>query len=247
MGPFTRLWVRSVLVVTTVIGGAALLGFVGFLLMGPLVGISLGLDPVSLLFFDGALCLGFFVQHSVMIRKSFRLSLSRFCPQHFHGAVYAVASGLVLLALVILWQESGQTLLSLDGGLRLLARLASGLALLGFVWGVSSLRGFDTFGLRPIKARLRGKDVPNDGPIVIKGAYRWVRHPLYFLMLVLFWSFPDLTSDRLLFNLSWTGWVVVGTYLEERDLVAKFGDAYLDYQAKVPMLIPWKRGYIPLH
>jgi len=238
MGPFNRLWVQSVLVVTTVIGGAALLGFVGFLLMGPLVGISLGLDPVSLLAFDGALCLGFFIQHSVMIRQSFRLNLSRLVPVHFHGAVYAVASGLSLLVMLVLWQESGQTLLSLRGGFRILTRLVSGIALLGFVWGVSSLRGFDTFGLRPIKARLRGKEVRDDGPVVIKGAYRWVRHPLYFLMLVLFWSFPDLTSDRLLFNLLWTGWVVIGTYLEERDLVAKFGDAYVDYQAKVPMLIP---------
>ena len=233
--------------VTTIIGGASLLGFVAFLLFGPFGAMPLGLDPLLILVFDGLLCLGFFVQHSVMIRKSFRLSLSRLCPQHFHGAVYAIASGLVLLALVIFWQESGQTLLSLDGGLRLLARLASGLALLGFVWGVSSLRGFDTFGLRPIKARLRGKDATDDGPIVIKGAYRWVRHPLYFFMLVLFWSSPDLTSDRLLFNLLWTGWVVIGTYLEERDLVAKFGDAYVDYQAKVPMLIPWKRGLLPLH
>ena len=57
-------------------------------------------------------------------------------------------------------------------------------------------------------------------------------------MLLLFWSFPDLTSDRLLFNLLWTGWVVIVTYLEERDLVATFGKAYVEYQAKVPMLIP---------
>ena len=238
MGPINRLWMQSVFVVTTVIGGASLLGFVGFLLTGPPVGIPLGLDPVFLLAFDGVLCLGFFIQHSVMIRSSFRRSLSRLVPVHFHGAVYAVASGLALLVMLVLWQESGQTLLSLRGGLRLLTRLVSGLALCGFAWGISSLRGFDTLGLRPIKARLRGKEAAHDGPIVIEGAYRWVRHPLYFFMLLLFWSFPDLTSDRLLFNLLWTGWVVVGTYLEERDLVATFGKAYVEYQAKVPMLIP---------
>jgi protein-S-isoprenylcysteine O-methyltransferase Ste14 len=32
--------------------------------------------------------------------------------------------------------------------------------------------------------------------------------------------------------------MVVGTVLEERDLVAAFGDAYREYQRKVPMLIP---------
>lgn len=36
----------------------------------------------------------------------------------------------------------------------------------------------------------------------------------------------------------WTVWIVVGTVLEERDLVAEFGDRYLVYQRNVPILIP---------
>ena len=30
--------------------------------------------------------------------------------------------------------------------------------------------------------------------------------------------------------------------LEEHDLVSAFGDPYRDYQARVPMLIPWRFG-----
>ncbi len=44
--------------------------------------------------------------------------------------------------------------------------------------------------------------------------------------------------DRLLFNILWTVWIVVATLLEERDLVDDFGEGYLDYQRKVPMLFP---------
>jgi protein-S-isoprenylcysteine O-methyltransferase Ste14 len=73
---------------------------------------------------------------------------------------------------------------------------------------------------------------------MMRGAYRWVRHPLYFFSLVMIWSFPDLTADRILFNVSWTAWIVVGTYLEERDLAREFGDAYRDYQRRVPMWVP---------
>jgi len=54
----------------------------------------------------------------------------------------------------------------------------------------------------------------------------------------MFWSHPVVSADRLLFNILWTGWVIVGTVLEERDMVAHFGDAYREYQAKVPMLLP---------
>ena len=59
------------------------------------------------------------------------------------------------------------------------------------------------------------------------------------LFLVLLWACPDVTADRLLLNGLFTGWIVVGSRLEERDLVREFGDAYRDYQRKVPMLLPW--------
>jgi protein-S-isoprenylcysteine O-methyltransferase Ste14 len=48
--------------------------------------------------------------------------------------------------------------------------------------------------------------------------------------------------DRLLYNVLWSIWVVIGTFLEERDLVVDFGEPYRDYQRKVPMLIPWLVG-----
>jgi protein-S-isoprenylcysteine O-methyltransferase Ste14 len=74
--------------------------------------------------------------------------------------------------------------------------------------------------------------------LVVQGAYRWVRHPLYLVVLLLIWSYPVLTIDRLLFNVLWTVWIVVGTVLEERDLTTNFGNDYRDYQRNVPMLLP---------
>ena len=73
----------------------------------------------------------------------------------------------------------------------------------------------------------------------------WVRHPFYACILVFLWSCPDLTADRLVFNVLWTAWIVVGTLLEERDLLAEFGDAYAAYRRQVPMLVPW-RGPVAL-
>jgi len=52
------------------------------------------------------------------------------------------------------------------------------------------------------------------------------------------WSYPDLTADRLLFNVLWSAWIAVGTLLEERDLTVTLGQQYKDYQSRVPMLIP---------
>jgi len=52
------------------------------------------------------------------------------------------------------------------------------------------------------------------------------------------WGSPDVTGDRLLFNVLWSIWMVIATQLEERDLSAEFGDGYRRYQRRVPMLVP---------
>jgi protein-S-isoprenylcysteine O-methyltransferase Ste14 len=52
------------------------------------------------------------------------------------------------------------------------------------------------------------------------------------------WSCPDLTADRLLFNVLWTAWIITATFLEERDLVELFGEDYRMYQRLIPMLLP---------
>lgn len=228
---------RSVVVVATVVGAASLFAFAVFLFAGPIVFVDLGLDDVSRLVSDGLVCLGFFIPHSGMIRKSFRERLARLVPELYHGAIYTIVSGTTLLAMVAFWQPSGWTLLSLEGGLRVLARVFYIAAVIGFGYTVRSLRSFDAFGLRPVRAHIRGKPL-TVGPLALDGAYRWVRHPLYFFTLLMIWSFPDLTADRILFNVLWTGWIVGGTWLEERDLVAQFGDAYRKYQQRVPMLMP---------
>ena len=38
----------------------------------------------------------------------------------------------------------------------------------------------------------------------------------------------------------WTAWICVASLLEERDLIAEFGDRYRRYREQVPILIPWK-------
>jgi len=48
----------------------------------------------------------------------------------------------------------------------------------------------------------------------------------------------EITADRMLFNGMWTLWIIAGAFLEERDLADFFGEAYLRYKKKVPMLIP---------
>jgi methanethiol S-methyltransferase len=227
------------LILSYLVGAVSLLVWIVFLFHGSLNLVDLGLGEFAGLGLNAFLSLAFFIQHSTMLRRSFRRWLAKFITAEYHGALFTIASGVVLLMLVVFWQKSAYVLMTPRGIIRWLMRSLFILSLLGFYFGTWALGSFDAFGLSPILNKLRGKDQP-PMPFIVRGPYRWVRHPLYFFCLLLIWSCPDLSLDRLLYNILWSTWIIVGSVLEERDLVAGFGESYRDYQSKVPMLIPWR-------
>jgi len=223
-------------------GGTSLVALGVFLFVGPWRIFELSRTTSGALAVDAALCFWFFVQHSGMVRKSYQDRLALRIPRHFHAAIYAIVSGVVLISLLVLWQPTEVVLVTIEGPLRWCMRGWFVAALFGFVWGIKSLGSFDGFGIRPIKAKLAGRQL-REQPLRIRGPYRWVRHPLYTFVLVLLWSSPDITADRLLLNTTWTAWIVIGSFFEERDLVAAFGDEYRRYRQRVPMLVPFRPPY----
>ena len=232
-----------VVALAIVLGGGSLLLLGVFLLVGSFTLVDFGLAVPAALVLDGSLCLVFFLQHSGMVRRSFQQRFDAIASAHYRNAVYAIASGAALLLLLLLWQRTEPVVITIEGPLRWCLYAVLLVSLTGFLWGVRSLGTFDALGIQPILAKPENKTV-SPMPLTVHGAYRWVRHPLYTSSLLLIWAQPDLTYDRILFNLGWTGWIIIGCILEERDLRARFGEAYAKYQQQVPMLIPWR---IPRH
>ncbi|MCD6353574.1 MAG: isoprenylcysteine carboxylmethyltransferase family protein [Proteobacteria bacterium] len=224
-------------VLSAILGPGTVVALFLFLYAGSPNLVNLKLSEPALLCVDALLCFAFFIQHSSMIRKSFRRWVTRLLPAHYDNAFFAIASGIVLLVLLLLWQESTHTLLSFQNSGWWFFRALFFLSLSGFAWCFWALGFLDPFGLKPFLNHLRG--IPRKPPsFIIRGPYRWVRHPVYFFQIVIIWSTPHLTSDRFLFNVLWSTWIVIATVFEERDLRTSFGDAYTEYQSKVPMLIP---------
>jgi len=224
----------------TVLTGVGSFVVFGRFLGGMGLGIfQFGLSPLAAAFFDAALCLIFFIQHSGMVRRSFRKWSEQWIPSWLSRALYTFASAFALALLCVLWQPVDVTPLILDGPLNLLLRAVALLALLSFVWAFISIEGFDAFGTGDVLARFRHRSRP-PVPLAVSGPYRWVRHPFYFLVLVMLWASPVVSGDRLLLNALFTIWIVLGTRWEERDLIVQYGDAYRRYQAEVPMLMPWR-------
>jgi protein-S-isoprenylcysteine O-methyltransferase Ste14 len=98
---------------------------------------------------------------------------------------------------------------------------------------------FDLFGLRQVYLNFKDQDY-NHLDFRIIGLYKLCRHPIMLGFIIAFWATPTMTSGHLLFAAATTAYVFIALQFEERDLVAIFGDVYLNYQKKVPMLFPYK-------
>ena len=72
----------------------------------------------------------------------------------------------------------------------------------------------------------------------VHGPYGLVRHPLMTGLLLCSWSASTFTVGHLLWAVGMTGYVVLGTVLEERDLIARFGAPYRHYATEVPAFFP---------
>lgn len=76
--------------------------------------------------------------------------------------------------------------------------------------------------------------------LMIAGIHRYMRHPLYTGTFLFIWGLWIVlpTIGLLIANIVITGYTLYAIRLEERKLVAEFGDSYRAYQKAVPKLIP---------
>jgi len=68
--------------------------------------------------------------------------------------------------------------------------------------------------------------------------YARVRHPLMLGFLVAFWAAPRMTLGHLVFAAGASFYILVGTILEERDLLRELGPGYAAYRRQVPRFFP---------
>lgn len=82
--------------------------------------------------------------------------------------------------------------------------------------------------------------IRKDHALVMHGPYRWVRHPLYTVGFLAFVGFSLLAANWFIFAMLLLGYpvLILRTFTEEANLVAKFGDEYRDYMRRTGRFLP---------
>ncbi|WP_018147067.1 methanethiol S-methyltransferase [Henriciella marina] len=184
------------------------------------------------------LLLVFGLQHSIMARPGFKRAITKVLPKSVERSTYVLLTVAVLVLLYAGWIPMPGAVWEVNSPLW--AGLLTGLFYLALVMVLVStflINHFELFGLEQGWAAFRNRE-PANPKFYTPYLYKLVRHPLYTSFLIAFWATPYMSVGHLLFASIWTAYILVAIGYEERDLTTTFGDQYIDYMAKTPMILP---------
>ena len=180
----------------------------------------------------------FGLQHSLMVRPSFKTWFDRMVPEAAQRSTYTLLSAFFLTLIIYFWMPIEGQIWHFESGI--FFWLLSALYVAG--WSVATLATFqidhfELFGLHQIWRYLKKLPEP-ESKFTEKGFYRYVRHPIQAGTMAGLWATPSMSAGHLLFALTFTLYILIGLYYEEKDLVKTLGEAYADYKKRIPMLFP---------
>ncbi len=180
----------------------------------------------------------YFALHSALASLTVKGWVARLWPgvMPFYRLLFNAVATLLVLPLSLatffsgapaLWHWSGWAGALADG----LALAAAG----GFLWTARCYSMPEFLGLR--RWRQGDRRVEEGERFCISVLHRHVRHPWYTLGLIILWS-RDMDLFRLSGTLLITVYLFAGAWLEERKLLAFYGERYRRYCERVPGIIP---------
>jgi protein-S-isoprenylcysteine O-methyltransferase Ste14 len=181
----------------------------------------------------------FAVHHSLVARPTVKRWLVGYVPPWLERSLYVWTASLLFFATCLAWRRLGGLVYAVPPEARWLGYLVQ-VAGVGLVARASAaLDVLELAGIRQVVQALGGDAAPTTPqrgqPALLQttGAYRLVRHPVYLGWVLLVFGAPVMTGDRLLFATLSTLYLVVAIPLEERALLAQYGEAYRRYAQTV--------------
>ncbi len=184
----------------------------------------------------------YFIVHSLLASLPVKHYIATRCKRcmMFYRLGFNVSAIILLFIpfyLLAIWRT--EPLWQWQGGL---LWLMSAIALLAIILFLLTLRYYDMkefLGFRQLNEQ--ETSIEDQEHFQLSPFHRYVRHPWYFLAIVLLWT-RSMDIMMLVSVIAMTLYFIIGSRIEERKLVIYHGDIYRRYLTKVPGVfpLPWK-------
>jgi methanethiol S-methyltransferase len=180
----------------------------------------------------------FALQHTIMARQNFKEFVARIIPAAAERSLFVWLTGFVLWTALILWPEDKTVVWQLENAM--MGQVLTGIAILAWAYlflASFAINHFELFGLQQVYNYFRGKETATV-PFKERLMYKFDRHPIMTGAILGMWITPMMTLDHLIFSIFFSGYIVFGVSIEERDLIKQWGEGYLSYKKRVRSIVP---------
>ncbi|MDX2076038.1 MAG: NnrU family protein [bacterium] len=189
--------------------------------------------------------------HSILASQEAKSAFEeKFGERAYHGLYRLIYNGITIMTLLpvgaLMISQSNRIVWQVEAPISILFLMLQGIGVIGLLISVLQIDGGQFLGTSQAIAYFTGAKLPlPKEPLSVKGVYAFVRHPLYLFSLMVLWFVPTMSEGYLGFCIGATLYFIIGSWYEEKRLIAYFGDEYRAYQKKVAWMIPFvmlKRG-----
>ena len=177
------------------------------------------------------------VLHSLLASNRVKNSIKKQNPAfyvRYYRMIYNIIGFVTLVPVgLLVYILPDQPLYQIPYPFFLITFMVQGLAGLGALVVLSGTGAGSFLGLNQLMGVNDGQ-----GRLKTDGFYRYMRHPLYTLSLIIIWLLPWMTVNLLALFASATAYLLIGAIFEERKMLQEFGEEYARYKATTPMFIP---------
>jgi protein-S-isoprenylcysteine O-methyltransferase Ste14 len=173
--------------------------------------------------------------HSLLASSAFKNVIEKTMPGLFKRYRFIFVISAILTPLPLLWFQVTHKSPDVWNSFREIRLLGGIMAGMGLALLRKAFAHYDSKLFLGLSQKREDSETFKSNGLLAK-----MRHPLYTAILMILWGWFLFSNsyNNLAFSLANTLYIFIGIQWEEKKLIKQYGQKYMDYKAKVPMLIP---------
>ena len=186
----------------------------------------------------------FAVSHSFLALSKIKKNIAEKAGARiaFYRLFYNLTSILILLALYLIAPHPDIVVYDLQFPFDIITFALQIFSLCGLFWSCKSIDWGEFLGIAQIIRYFRNEYIIDDldeRPVLnTTGAFKFVRHPIYFFSILFLGLRPTMNLFYLIIFICTILYFYIGSFYEENKLIEIFGNEYAEYKERVQRIFP---------